>query len=83
MILFGRVVTDTICKAAGFTPNYVFKTHEDFATTYKVSQNAGISIMPYKYYMIHPDSNIKVIKLKMQSLTICIFPGQRIKYYRL
>lgn len=56
-----RVVTDTICKAAGFTPNYVFKTHEDFATTYKVSQNAGISIMPYKYYMIHPDSNIKVI----------------------
>ena len=48
-----RVMVDKYCmNTAGFTPNYVFKFHEDFATIHRVSQNGGVAILTKKYYTI-------------------------------
>lgn len=58
-----RVFTEYFCREyGGFEPNYVFKSHEDFATIYKVSKNAGVAILPEKYYYTHPSDKINVVK---------------------
>ena len=58
-----RIFTEYFCREyGGFEPNYVFKSHEDFATIYKVAKNSGVAILPEKYYYIHPSDNIKVLK---------------------
>lgn len=60
-----RIVTDKFCREVGhFVPNYTFKSHEDFATIYRVSKNAGVAILPYKYYSIHPSNDVKVLRIK-------------------
>lgn len=58
-----RIFTENFCREyGGFTPNYTFKSHEDFATIYKVAKNAGVAILPEKYYYVHPSDKIKVLK---------------------
>ena len=60
-----RVMVDKYCmNTAGFTPNYVFKFHEDFATIHRVSQNGGVAILTKKYYMMHPNNNVKMLSIK-------------------
>lgn len=53
---------------ADFTPNYVFKFHEDFATIHRVLQNGGVAILTKKYYMMHPDNKVKMLSIKEKAM---------------
>lgn len=60
-----RIMIDKYCmEKAGFIPNYVFKFHEDFATIHRVAQNGGVAILTKKYYLVHPDNNVKMLSIK-------------------
>lgn len=58
-----QAVINRFCQEYGlFTPDCIFRTHDNFATLYKVTQNEGVAILPEKYYSIHLSSGIKLLK---------------------
>lgn len=60
-----RVVTDKLLiERIGYVPNYVFKSHENFAIIHLISQNKGIGLMPLNYYSMYPSDKIKIVHLK-------------------
>lgn len=76
-----RVMSDKyIMEQASFSPNYVFKYHDDFATIHHVSQNCGIAILPKKYYLVHPNNNVKMLSIKEKEFSqlILAWPKDKI-----
>ncbi len=64
--VYGTIPTATLStkyceKYGGFTPIYVFQSHDNLATAYAVSKNIGVSIVPRKHYLTHPYNGVKIL----------------------
>lgn len=59
-----RILSDRLCHQVGhFEPHYIYETHDEYIVLHLVSKNAGVTLIPERFYDNRPYNNIKVVKL--------------------
>lgn len=57
------VLSTKYCEEkGGFTPEYVFRSHDNIETSYAVSRGIGIAMVPKKHFLTHPYKGVKIIE---------------------
>ena len=72
-----RILTSSLCEKNGeFYPNVIYETNDEDVIIYLVSK----TLFPKRMYYIHPDENVKVVKIKDTFETTSVIAWQKDKH---